>query len=138
MARHPTDTPRHPASQTLSYDDAHGVDAWVVEYVPEAWWGAPRRGAPRRPPNSTQQLATVTENAAIGGVTRAEVHRWGGPPRDSQRDPYQGSEEDTTVAQFASDLLELLDVIRAGGDLDVVRRGVELVLQALIGLYAFE
>ncbi|MBA3302606.1 MAG: hypothetical protein H0U26_01890, partial [Acidimicrobiia bacterium] len=29
-------------------------------------------------------------------------------------------------------LSELLDAVRAGGDLDVVRRGVELVLQALI------
>lgn len=31
-----------------------------------------------------------------------------------------------------SDLNELLDAIRAGGDIDVVRRGVELMLQALI------
>ena len=31
-----------------------------------------------------------------------------------------------------SDLGELLDAIRAGGGIDVVRRGVELVLQALI------
>jgi hypothetical protein len=31
-----------------------------------------------------------------------------------------------------SDLNELLDAVRAGGDIDVVRRGVELILQALI------
>ena len=31
-----------------------------------------------------------------------------------------------------ADLNELLDAIRAGGDIDVVRRGVELILQALI------
>ncbi len=31
-----------------------------------------------------------------------------------------------------SDVTELLDAIRAGGDIDVIRKGVELVLQALI------
>jgi putative transposase len=31
-----------------------------------------------------------------------------------------------------SDLNELLDAVRAGGDIDVVRKGVELILQALI------
>ena len=31
-----------------------------------------------------------------------------------------------------SDLNQLLDAVRAGGDIDVVRRGVELMLQALI------
>ena len=31
-----------------------------------------------------------------------------------------------------SDLNKLLDAVRAGGDIDVVRRGVELMLQALI------
>jgi len=31
-----------------------------------------------------------------------------------------------------TDLNQLLDAIRAGGDIDVVRRGVELMLQALI------
>ncbi len=31
-----------------------------------------------------------------------------------------------------SDVSELLDAIRAGGDIDVIRKGVELVLQALI------
>ena len=31
-----------------------------------------------------------------------------------------------------TDLNELLDAVRAGGDIDVVRRGVELMLQALI------
>ncbi len=35
-----------------------------------------------------------------------------------------------TKAQF--DVNELLDAIRAGGDIDVIRKGVELVLQALI------
>ena len=36
------------------------------------------------------------------------------------------------MALSQSDLLELLDAIRAGGDLDVVRTSVEMVLQALI------
>ena len=31
-----------------------------------------------------------------------------------------------------SDVTDLLDAIRAGGDIDVIRKGVELVLQALI------
>jgi putative transposase len=33
---------------------------------------------------------------------------------------------------------ELLDAIRAGGDIDVIRKGVELVLQALIEAEATE
>ena len=37
-----------------------------------------------------------------------------------------------------SDVNELLDAIRAGGDIDVIRRGVELVLQALIEAEATE
>ncbi len=37
-----------------------------------------------------------------------------------------------------SDLSELLDAVRAGGDLDVVRRGVEFILQALIEAEATE
>ena len=37
-----------------------------------------------------------------------------------------------------SDVHELLDAIRAGGDIDVIRRGVELVLQALIEAEAAE
>ncbi len=37
-----------------------------------------------------------------------------------------------------SDVCELLDAIRAGGDLDVIRKGVELVLQALIDAEATE
>jgi transposase-like protein len=42
------------------------------------------------------------------------------------------------VALSQSDLTDLLDAIRAGGDLDVVRRSVELVLQALIDTEATE
>ena len=37
-----------------------------------------------------------------------------------------------------SDVTDLLDAIRAGGDLDVIRKGVELVLQALIDAEATE
>ncbi len=37
-----------------------------------------------------------------------------------------------------SDVSELLDAIRAGGDIDVIRKGVELVLQALIEAEATE
>ena len=36
------------------------------------------------------------------------------------------------------DVSELLDAIRAGGDIDVIRKGVELVLQALIDTEATE
>ena len=37
-----------------------------------------------------------------------------------------------------SDLTSLLDALRAGGDIDVIRRRVELVLQALIDTEATE
>ena len=37
-----------------------------------------------------------------------------------------------------SDVFQLLDAIRAGGDIDVIRKGVELVLQALIDAEATE
>jgi transposase-like protein len=42
------------------------------------------------------------------------------------------------VTLTKSDVTELLDAIRAGGDLDVIRKGVELVLQALIEAEASE
>jgi hypothetical protein len=42
------------------------------------------------------------------------------------------------VALTQSDVNELLDAIRAGGDIDVIRKGVELVLQALIEAEATE
>ena len=42
------------------------------------------------------------------------------------------------MALTESDLSELLDALRAGGDLDVIRRSVELVLQALIEAEATE
>lgn len=42
------------------------------------------------------------------------------------------------MAQLQSDQSDLLDAIRAGGDLDVVRRSVELMLQALIDAEATE
>ena len=45
---------------------------------------------------------------------------------------------DNTVALSQSDLMELLDTILAGGDLDVIRKSVELVLQALIEAEATE
>jgi transposase-like protein len=41
-----------------------------------------------------------------------------------------------TLTQF--DVHELLDAVRAGGDIDVIRKGVELVLQALIDTEATE
>ncbi|MDQ6798939.1 MAG: transposase, partial [Actinomycetota bacterium] len=37
-----------------------------------------------------------------------------------------------------SDVTSLLDAIRAGGDIDIIRKGVELVLQALIEAEAAE
>jgi transposase-like protein len=42
------------------------------------------------------------------------------------------------VALTKSDVTDLLDAIRAGGDIDVIRKGVELVLQALIEAEASE
>jgi transposase-like protein len=42
------------------------------------------------------------------------------------------------VTLTKSDVTELLDAIRAGGDIDVIRKGVELVLQALIEAEATE
>jgi mutator family transposase len=42
------------------------------------------------------------------------------------------------MALDKSALSELLDALRAGGDLDVVREGMQLVLQALIELEATE
>jgi putative transposase len=42
------------------------------------------------------------------------------------------------VTLTKSDVGELLDAIRAGGDIDVIRKGVELVLQALIDAEATE
>ncbi|MFP5316791.1 MAG: IS256 family transposase [Acidimicrobiia bacterium] len=42
------------------------------------------------------------------------------------------------MALTESDLSELLDALRAGGDIDVIRRSVELVLQALIEAEASE
>ena len=37
-----------------------------------------------------------------------------------------------------SDVTELLDAIRAGGDIDIIRKSVEVVLQALIDAEATE
>jgi putative transposase len=42
------------------------------------------------------------------------------------------------VALTDSDLSELLDAVRAGGDIDIIRRSVEVVLQALIEAEATE
>jgi hypothetical protein len=42
------------------------------------------------------------------------------------------------VALTRSDFTHLLKAIRAGGDIDVIREGVELVLQALIEAEAAE
>jgi hypothetical protein len=36
------------------------------------------------------------------------------------------------MAHEEFDLSELLDALRAGGDIDIIRRSVEMVLQALI------
>jgi len=42
------------------------------------------------------------------------------------------------MTPFQSDLLELLEAIRAGGDIDAIRRGAELLYQALIEAEASE
>jgi len=48
------------------------------------------------------------------------------------------SERRYPVALTRSDFTHLLEAIRAGGDIDVIREGVELVLQALIEAEAAE
>ena len=48
------------------------------------------------------------------------------------------TKETTPVTLNEFDLSELLDAIRAGGDIDVIRKSVELVLQALIEVEATE
>jgi putative transposase len=42
------------------------------------------------------------------------------------------------MAHYEFDLSELLDALRAGGDIDIIRRSVEMVLQALIDAEATE
>ena len=42
------------------------------------------------------------------------------------------------MAHQEFDLSELLDALRAGGDIDIIRRSVEMVLQALIDAEATE
>jgi putative transposase len=48
------------------------------------------------------------------------------------------TKETTPMAHEEFDLSELLDALRAGGDIDIIRRSVELVLQALIDTEATE
>jgi putative transposase len=56
-----------------------------------------------------------------------------GPSREAQCDPTKvHTKEFATMALDQSALSELLDALRAGGDLDVIREGLALVLQALI------
>jgi hypothetical protein len=45
---------------------------------------------------------------------------------------------DHTVTRIDSDLSELLDAVRAGGGIDVIRKSVEMMLQALIDVEAAE
>lgn len=51
---------------------------------------------------------------------------------------YQVALKENKMAIDKDALSELLDALRAGGDLDVVRAGMQLVLQALIDLEASE
>ena len=48
------------------------------------------------------------------------------------------TKETTPMAHEEFDLSGLLDALRAGGDIDVIRRSVEMVLQALIDAEAME
>jgi transposase-like protein len=57
---------------------------------------------------------------------------------DSRRVPEQHDKKITPVAQQEFDPYALLDALRAGGDVDLVRRSVELVLQALMRREATE
>jgi putative transposase len=61
-----------------------------------------------------------------------------GHRRDARRDLAGYTKETTPVTLSQSDLSDLLDALRAGGDLDIVRKSVELVLQALIEAEATE
>jgi putative transposase len=61
-----------------------------------------------------------------------------GHRRDARRDLAGYTKENTPVTLSQSDLMDLLDALRAGGDLDIVRKSVELVLQALIEAEATE
>jgi putative transposase len=61
-----------------------------------------------------------------------------GHRRDARRDLAGYTKENTPVTLSQSDLLDLLDALRAGGDLDIVRKSVEFVLQALIEAEATE
>ena len=49
---------------------------------------------------------------------------------------YQVALKENPMALDKDALSDLLDALRAGGDLDVVRTGMQLVLQALIDLEA--
>ena len=51
---------------------------------------------------------------------------------------WQVAQKENPMALDKDALSELLDALRAGGDLDVVRSGMQLVLQALIELEAAE
>jgi putative transposase len=53
-------------------------------------------------------------------------------------DLHSSREGDDTVALTHDDLTQLLEMVRAGGDVDVVRDSVEMVLQALIEAEATE
>ena len=53
-------------------------------------------------------------------------------------DLHSSREGDDTVALTHDDLTQLLESVRAGGDVDVVRESVEMVLQALIEAEATE
>jgi transposase-like protein len=55
-----------------------------------------------------------------------------GHRREARRDLAGFTKEITPVTLSQSDLLELLDAVRAGDDIDLIRSSVELVLQALI------
>src|SRR4029434_911244 len=62
-----------------------------------------------------------------------------GPSREAQCVPAKvHTKESATMALNQSALNELLDALRAGGDLDVVREALALVLQALIEAEAAE
>ena len=51
---------------------------------------------------------------------------------------YQVALKENPMALDKDALSDLLDALRAGGDLDVVRTGMQLLLQALIDLEATE
>src|SRR4029450_2536795 len=75
----------------------------------------------------------VPGRGGLCGRAHRLISKARGPSREAQCDPTKvHTKEFATMALSKSALSELVDALRAGGDLDVIREGLALVLQALI------